>query len=414
MVFGALLAVLFSGLVLAGSGFAGPLQPNATYTGGVAFSADAVRGDIGTDTCLVAGLCLRVDTTAANILKSPNAAPVTVRAAFLYNVTVFGLSPLSTQAILGGVPVTLSLLPGTDPTPVTLQTYRADVTSIVAALVNGAPGVTQIPVTALTTTPGSDGLALVVVFASAGLDPNQSVAILDGGQAGSAVQTTAFSLANQIDKNIPNFNAVLSLGIQFSDQEGLGHACGQNPAFAQFSTVDVNGARLTSCAGNADDGALMSGALITVGGVGDSTANPSDPSCRGGNPNCSTTDDELYGIAGFLNQGDTQVRITTANPSNDDSIFLAVLQLTTAPCTVGVNCPPTCPGPDCPPICPGPDCPPTCPGPDCPPTCPGPNCPPPCTGADCPPTRVPGPATLILLGAGLLALIAGSRFFRRR
>ena len=387
IVLGALLSVLFGGLALPGTGFAGPLQPNATYTGGVAFSADAVRGDIGTITCPAAGLCLRVDTTASNILPSPNTLPVTVRAAFLYNVTVFGASPFSTQAILGGVPVTLSLLSGTDPTLVNLQTYRADVTSIVAALVNGAPGVTQIPVTALTLSPGSDGLALVVVFASAGLDPSQSVAILDGGQAGPAVQTTAFNLANPIDKNIPNFNAVLSLGIQFSDQEGLGHTCGQNPAFAQFSTVDVNGARLASCAGNADDGALMSGALITVGGVGDSTANPSDPFCRAGqSPLCNppVTDDELYGIAGFLKQGDTQVRITTANPSNDDSIFLAILQLTAAACT-GADCP--CTGPNCP-----------CTGPDCPP----------------PPPGVPGPATLILLGAGLLALIAGSRLFRRR
>ncbi len=395
MVLGALLAVLFGGLALPGTGFAGPLQPNATYTGGVAFSADSVRGDIGTVACPAAGLCLRVDTTASNILPSPNTLPVTVRAAFLYNVTVFGASPLSTQAILGGVPVTLSLLSGTDPTPVNLQTYRADVTPIVAALVNGAPGVTQIPVTALTLSPGSDGLALVVVFASAGLDPSQSVAILDGGQAGPTLQTTAFGLAGPLDKNIPNFNAVLSLGIQFSTQDAVGHACGQNPSFAQFSTVDVNGTRLSSCAGNADDGPL-----ITVGGVGDSTANPSDPFCQAGqSPLCNppVTDDELYGIEGFLNQGDTQVRIATANPSNDDSIFLAVLQLTAAinqVCTVGVNCPPPCTGADCP-----------CTGADCP-----------CTGADCPPPppRVPGPATLILLGAGLLALIAGSRLFRRR
>ena len=390
----AFLSVLFTGLALPGSGLAGPLQLNATFTGGVAFSADAVRGDIGTDTCRVAGLCLRVDTTASNILKSPNTDPVTVRAAYLYNVTFAGISPLSTQAILGGLPVTLSLLPGTDPTPATLQTYRADVTSIVAALVNGAPGLTQIPVTALTTNPGSDGLALVVVFASAGLDPNQSVAILDGGQAGPTLQTAAFGLASPLDKSIPNFNAVLSLGIQFSDQEALGHACGQdpNPQFAQFSTVDINGTRLTSCAGNFDDGALLNGALITVGGVGDSTANPSDPFCQAGDT-CSTTDDELYGIAGFLKQGDTQVRIATANPSNDDSIFLAVLQVTAA--ISGV-----CTGPDCPP--------PPCTGADCPP--------PPCTGADCPPPPpgVPGPATLILLGAGLLALIAGSRLFRRR
>ena len=85
IVFGALLSVLFGGLALPGSGFAGPLQPNATFTGGVAFSADAVRGDIGTDICTgaAASLCLRVDTVAANILPSPNKDTVTVKAAYL-------------------------------------------------------------------------------------------------------------------------------------------------------------------------------------------------------------------------------------------------------------------------------------------------------------------------------------------
>jgi hypothetical protein len=384
----ALAAILFTCLALPGNGFAGPLQPNATFTGGVAFSADAVRGDIAVDHCPApqAAHCLQVDTTATNILPSPNSQDVTVKAAYLYNVTFAGpLSPPigTTLATLNGSPVTLSLLQGTDPTPIVLQTYRADVTSIVAPLVNGAPKLTQFSFSVASINPGSNGLALVVVFSSPGLDPSQSVAILDGGQAGPTLQTTAFGLANPLDKNIPNFNAVLSLGIQFSDQDVVGHACGQNPSFAQFSTVDVNGARLSSCAGNADKGGLMNGALITVGGVGDSTANPSDPFCQAGNPNCSTSDDELYGIAGFLKQGDKQVRIATANPSNDDSIFLAILQLNAAinqVCTVGVNCPP------------------------------------PCTGADCPtpPPGVPGPATLILLGAGLLALIAGSRLFRRR
>ncbi len=403
IVFGALLSVLFGGLALPGSGFAGPLQPNATFTGGVAFSADAVRGDIGTDICTgaAASLCLRVDTVAANILPSPNKDTVTVKAAYLYNTTFAGslvspaLTTLATLGVTGGIPnqVTLSLLPGATPTPIGLYTYRADVTSIVAPLVNGAPALIRIPVASIGN-PGSDGLALVVVFSSPGLDPRQSVAILDGGQAGNTgpatvggvtgFTTTAFGLTAPVDKTIPNFNAVLSLGIQFSDQEVLGHACGQNPNFAQFSIVNVNGGRLTSCAGGADDGALQNSALITVGGVGDGTANPSDPFCQAGNPNCSTTDDELYGIAGLLNQGDTQVQLSTINSSNDDSIFLAILQLT------GV--PPSCTGADCP--------------------CTGANCP--CTGADCPPRGVPGPATLILLGAGLLALIAGSRLFRKR
>ena len=366
----ALLSVLFTGLTLPESGFAGPLQPNATFTGGVAFSADAVPGFFGGD--------LRVDTTGANILPSPNTQDVTVKAAYLYNVTVVGSSPLTTQASLNGNTVILNLLPGTDPAGLNLQTYRADVTSIVSPLVNGKAGIIKLPASLISTNPESDGLALVVVFASSGLDPRQSVAIIDGGQAGPTPQTTAFGLASPLDKS-PGFNAVLSLGINFGQQGGGGpHFCGTT-SLTQFSFVDVNGTRLTSCAGGSDDGDL-----ITVGGVGDSTDNP-DPTCQAGppppgKPNCSTLDDELYDISSFLKQGDTQVRLTTSNISGitpllgDDSIFLGILQLTAS---INQVCLVSC-------------------------------------GPILPPPGVPGPATLVLLGAGLLALIAGSRLFRRR
>ena len=54
--------------------------------------------------------------------------------------------------------------------------------------------------------------------------------------------------------------------------QGVGRAC-LRPV-GQFSIVDVNSQRLTSCAGNFDDGLGNDGALVTVGGVGDLTDNP--------------------------------------------------------------------------------------------------------------------------------------------
>src|SRR2546425_1575566 len=325
-----LLAALI-GLSVARNGDAGPLQPNATFTGGVAFSADAVGAD-----SLSAGARLRVDTSAV-----PSTQDVTVKAAYLYNVTFSGSSPVSTQALLGGTIVTLNRLNGTDPTDNNLQTYRsADLTSIIAPLGTLPGGITTFFTASLNTIdPQSDGLALVVVFSSPTLDARRSVAIIDGGQAGPAFQTTTFGVPNGVDKSIPGFNAILSLGIQFSMQgfRNIGtpplpdpHTCGQ---FDQYSTVDVNGQRLTSCAGNADDFRLppvLNGNLITVGGVGDSTDNPFDPLCQAGNLACiaTTDDDELYNLAFFLNQGVTQVQLTTSNPTNNDSIFLGILQLT--------------------------------------------------------------------------------------
>ena len=95
-----------------------------------------------------------------------------------------------------------------------------------------------------------------------------------------------------------------------------------------FSLVDVNDDRLTSCAGNYDDGIGENGALITVGGVGDDTANPADPLQQPGDGQEERVDDdELYDIASFTDQGDTELTITTSNPSQDDNLFLAVVQI---------------------------------------------------------------------------------------
>lgn len=58
----------------------------------------------------------------------------------------------------------------------------------------------------------------------------------------------------------------MSLGISYGFQGSF-----------QYSTVTVNDRPMTTSAGGQDDGEEANGALITVGGVGDSPDNPPDP-----------------------------------------------------------------------------------------------------------------------------------------
>ncbi|MCW3987165.1 MAG: hypothetical protein NWE87_02490 [Candidatus Bathyarchaeota archaeon] len=94
----------------------------------------------------------------------------------------------------------------------------------------------------------------------------------------------------------------------------------------QYSIVDVNGVRLSTSAGGQDDSerwlSLSDGALLTVGGLDDSNANPVDPYAS---PVNNRTDDELYDLLPFISPGDSSVMISTTNPSLDDNIFFAAL-----------------------------------------------------------------------------------------
>ncbi len=210
---------------------------------------------------------------------------------------------------------------------VTLSAARADVTGQVAAKVGGGGGITDFAVNS--DPAGLDGVGLVVVFSNPGL-PDSTIAVMDGAQQ-SAGDSFVFNFASPLDKTIAGFSATMSLGIGWgfqADIGGLGSPiCGD--LSPQFSTVDVNGARMTSCAGNYDDGFGLDGGLITVGGVGDSTNNPANPLQEAGD---GTTprgeDDELYNLEPFLGQNDTQMVVATSNPSDDDIIFLAVIGIT--------------------------------------------------------------------------------------
>jgi hypothetical protein len=197
-----------------------------------------------------------------------------------------------------------------------LSTTRAEVTAQVAAKVGSGGGITNF---AINNDPSAlDGVALVVVYSNAAL-PENTIAVLDGG-ASQAGDTATFLLASPLDKTVPGFQATMSLGSGFSYQGGGGagtHACGGG----QFSIVEVNSQLLSNCAGNYDDGFGNNGALITVGGVGDLTDNPTPA-------NAPAIDDELYDLAPFLNQGDTNIEVKSSNPSFNDNLFLAVISIT--------------------------------------------------------------------------------------
>ena len=199
-----------------------------------------------------------------------------------------------------------------------LTAFRTDVTTQVANKV-GSGSASNFIFSILSENPNAsiDGEALAIVYSN----PNEverTIAFLDGNTNPTG-DTTSVNFANALTStqlSDPKFEALLSLGIGFSFQAG---------GVQQFSTVNVNGSRLTSAAGGEDDGFSGNGGLITIGGIGDSITNPANPLAP---PTTARSDDELYSLKPFLAAGNTQIKIDTTNPSNDDNIFFAGVNIT--------------------------------------------------------------------------------------
>lgn len=204
--------------------------------------------------------------------------------------------------------------------------HWADVTSIVKSKIDSAaPG--RVSFTVAEDNPSQiDGVILAVIFDDPSQTTDNTVILLYGAQ-NVAGDTFSITLAEPVDKTDPNLKMDFSLGISFGWQD----ASSSSP---QYSLVNVNDNRLTTSAGGSDDGdEPKNGALITVGGLDDTNSNPPDPNAIGGYD--SRDDDELYNLLPFVNNGDTSITVFTQNPSADDNIFFAVLNMRSAVAIVG-------------------------------------------------------------------------------
>jgi len=140
---------------------------------------------------------------------------------------------------------------------------------------------------------------------------------------------TSATTGDTFSLDYPALTSPQTSDLEMSIGDAYSYGDGQN------STITVNGQTLTDQAGNFDDCSAFNPAetdsnnwtcadpaLITVGGVGDSTANPTP-----GSTWTPTADDELYSLAPFVNVGDTAVSVNTLNGSNDDNLFSAFFYL---------------------------------------------------------------------------------------
>ena len=227
-------------------------------------------------------------------------------AAYLYQATN---NTTSVQAItLDGNAVTFGPRVQNATACCSLASARADVTSLLAPVINGGAGGTYNFTIGEGSSGVTDGTALVVVYELASL-AETTVALLDGF-ASVTGDTATFNFATPLDPTAPGFVADMRLGIGFSFNSG-------NTA-GQTSTVDVNGTRITNNAGNFDDGAGANGALITVGGS-DDPYSALLPDVLG--------DHERYDLTPQIMNGDTSITVNTANASRDDNIFLAAFRV---------------------------------------------------------------------------------------
>ena len=285
-IFGVAAGLITAAVVVVSPGYAA-LTTFTSFNGTVAVSTDGFGSSLGDG------------TLTAN-------APVgsTVLAAYLYSATQ---NTSSTPTVnLNGTAVTFGPSVPNATACCSLASFRSDVTSIVAPIINGGGGgAYNFSYSEGGLSNVTDGSALVVVYSNAVL-PTASVGILDGF-ASVTGDTTSINFATPLDTTQAGFFAEMRLGIGFS-------CCD-----TQSSNVTINGTLITANAGDRDDGLdLANGSLITMGGDDDafSALLPT-----------YANDHERYNLVPQITNGDTTITLVTANASKDDNIFLSVFHV---------------------------------------------------------------------------------------
>lgn len=288
---------------------------------------------------ITVGLCLNIAPASATLLVRnviPNAAlsidgfgstsnsgfiqaniPTgsTIQRAYLYAASVWS-DPVYGVTFNGS---TLSLGSATilNPNQNPATTARWDVTSIIASSFTG--GLQDF---SIVEDGDNDGEVLVVAYSNPSTQGLTSV-ILDG-ELNPKGDTVKFDFPAPYTGGA----FLVSLASSYSRQPS-----GQATEI-DVTTNSTNNRRLTSSAGGQDDGEADNGALITVGGIGDSPDNPDPCASPSQGPRI---DDEYYNLAlgnssssfscsaasttPFILPGNTFVEFKTVNPSDDDNVF---------------------------------------------------------------------------------------------
>ena len=242
------------------------------------------------------------------IIQANIPAGSTIQRAYLYAASLWNMSPVYGVTFHGNVLSRNSatiLSPNNNPA----ETARWDVTNIIASSFTG--GLQDF---SIVENGQNDGAVLVVAYSNSSTQGLTSV-ILDG-----ELSTGGDTVQFDFDSPYTGGDFLVSLASSYSSQPS-----------GQYTQIDVttnstNNRRLSTSAGGQDDGQGANGALITVGGIGDDPANPGPFASSLLGPRI---DDEYYNLAlgnsdnaaPFISPGDTFLRLTTQNPTNDDNVF---------------------------------------------------------------------------------------------